>query len=228
MLKKMELNEGVGVFTLDGEEVGKIKRFVLNPATNEVTHLVVQKGWLRPDEKVVPMQMVSYGTEEKIVLTRGVDDFNQLPSFEEKHFIKVTDEDVERMERSGEYSPSTIFPAYYSYPPQGYGGYGGYPAPGLEAYLWPPVETSRNIPEDTVPLKEGTNVISSNGEHVGDVERLFIDSDSNKATHFVITQGFLFKERKLIPVQWVDTVGEKEVHLLVSSELLGRLPAYKS
>lgn len=228
MLRKMELKEGVGVFTPDGEQVGKINRFVLNPATNEVTHIVVQKGWLLHEDKVVPLQMVSSGTDERVVLTGSVDTFNHLPPFEDKHFIRITDEDMDRRDRAEEFSPGVVFPAYYSYPPQGFGAYGGYPAPGLEAYLWPPVETSRNIPEETVSLKEGTNVISSDGEHVGDVERLFVEPDSNRATHFVVTHGLVFKERKLVPTQWVDTVAEDEVHLLVSSKLLEQLPAYES
>ena len=63
----MELKEGTSVFTPNGDEVGRINRFVLDPATNEVTHIVVQKagscrriklclsGWLGP-----PRRSVSY------------------------------------------------------------------------------------------------------------------------------------------------------------------------
>jgi uncharacterized protein YrrD len=218
MLKKMELKEGVGVFTPDGQQVGKINRFVLDPATNEVTHLVVQKGWFLADDKVVSLQMISSATEEKVVLAKNID-LNKLPPFEEKHFIRTVDEDI----------PQTDDPAYkssagyYWYPPE---GYIGYPAYGPEYYAWPPVETRRNIPENTVPLREGANVISSDNKHVGDIERLFIEPDSNRTTHFLITQGLLLKERKLIPAHWVKTVGEDEVHLTVSSQLLERLPAY--
>jgi hypothetical protein len=88
------------------------------------------------------------------------------------------------------------------------------------------METVRNIPEDTIPLKEGTDVMSSDGKHVGDVERLFVTTDSNKATHFVISQG-LFGDRKLVPAHWVKSVGEDKVHLAVNSELLESLPAYE-
>ena len=222
MLKKMELREGVGVFMSDGKQAGKIKRFVLDPATNEITHIVVQKGWLSPDEKVVPMQMVRSIADDKVILNEDVGDFDRLPSFEEKYFVAV-DEGAHR----SDYPTYEIFPAYYSYPPQGYGGYGGYPATALGVYFWQPVETKRNIPEDAVSLKEGANIISSNGEHVGDIERLFVETDTNKVTHFVITQGILFKERKIVPVQWVKSVGEDKVYLLVSSQLLERLPPYE-
>ena len=69
--------------------------------------------------------------------------------------------------------------------------------------------------------------MSSDGEHIGDVERLFINTNSNRATHFVISQGMFFKERKLVPTNWVRSVTEDEVQLYMSSDLLERLPAYE-
>jgi uncharacterized protein YrrD len=217
----MDLKEGTSVFTASGEEVGKINRFVLDPATNEVTHIVVQKGWLLPEDKVVPLRMISSATEERVVLNEDTGDFDQLPPFEETHYVELTEADTMPAERP----TSRYAPAYYWYPPS---GYIGYPAYGLGYYSWPLVETQQNIPENTVPLQEGSNVISSDDEHVGDVERLFVDPDSNRATHFLISQGLLFKERKLVPAHWVRSVEEDKVHLAVPSRLLERLPAYQS
>jgi uncharacterized protein YrrD len=220
----MELKEGMSVFTVGGEEVGKVNRFVLDPATNEVTHIVIQKGWLLPEDKVVPFQMVGSTGEDKVFLSEEIGDFDQLPPFEETYFVRVTDEhpnDPARTEDPAyQYSP-----AYYWYPSHSTLGYPGF---GLGYYAWPPAETRRNIPEDTIPLKEGTDVISSDGEHVGDVERLVIEPELNKATHFVISQGLLFKDRKLVPAQWVKSVEEDKVHLVVSARLLERLPSYET
>ena len=217
----MELKEGTSVFTASGEEVGKINRFVLNPTTNEVTHIVVQKGWLLPEDKVVPLQMVNASTEDRVVLNEDIGDFDELPPFEETHYVELTEDDTSLAERP----PYRSAPAYYLYPPA---GYIGYPTYGLGYYGWPPVETVQNIPGNTVPLKEGSNVISSDDEHVGDVERLFVDPDSNRATHFLVSQGLLFKEQKLVPADWVRSVEEDKVRLAVPSRLLERLPDYES
>jgi uncharacterized protein YrrD len=217
----MELKEGTSVFTTSGEEVGKINRFVLNPTTNEVTHIVVQKGWLLPEDKVVPLRMVSSSTEDRVVLNEDIGDFDELPPFEETHYVELTEDDTSLAERP----PYRYAPAYYLYPPA---GYVGYPTYGLGYYGWPPVETVQNIPGNTVPLKEGSNVISSDDEHVGDVERLFVNPDSNRATHFLVSQGLLFKEQKLVPADWVRSVEEDKVRLAVPSRLLERLPAYES
>ena len=219
----MELKEGMSVFTPGGEEVGKVNRFVLDPATNEVTHIVIQKGWLLPEDKVVPFEMVRSAAGDRVILSEEVNDFDKLPPFEETHFVRVADD------YPGDPSPThdpeyQYSPAYYWYPAQ---SNIGFPGIALGHYTWPSGETKRNIPEDTVPLKEGTNVVSSDGEHVGDVERLFLEEGSNQVTHFVISQGLLFKDRKLVPVHWVKSMEEDEVHLVVSSQLLERLPSYQ-
>lgn len=219
----MELREGIGVFTPGGEEVGRINRFVLDPATNEVTHIVVQKGLLLPEDKVVPFEIVNSATAEKVVLKEEIGDFDELPPFEERHFIRATgdrpDDPIPTPDPEYQYTP-----AYYWYPAQ---SNIGLPGMALGHYTWPTGENKRNIPEDTVALKEGTNVVSSDGEHVGDVERLFLEADSNRVTHFLVSQGILFKDRKLIPLHWVKSVEENNVNLTVPSELLERLPAYE-
>jgi uncharacterized protein YrrD len=218
----MELKEGMSVVTPGGEEVGKVNRFVLDPGTNEVTHIVIQKGWLLPEDKVLPFEMVSSATDDKVVLGKDIGEFDQLPPFEETHFVRAT------VDRPGDPTPAgdpayQYSPAYYWYPSHANIGYPGF---GLGHYAWPPSETKRNIPEDTIPLKEGTDVISSDGKHVGDVEHLIVEPESNKATHFLISQGLFFKDRKLVPAHWVKSVEEDKVYLVVSSRLLERLPAY--
>ena len=219
----MELKEGTSVFTPGGEEVGKVNRFVVDPATNEVTHIVIQKGWLLPEDKVVPFDMVSSATDERVVLSEEVGDFDELPLFEETHFVRATGEGP------GDLTPTAdpkyqYTPAYYWYPAQ---SNIGFPGIGLGHYAWPNGEKTRNIPEDTVPLKEGTNIMSADGKHVGDVERLLLEPDSNMVTHFIVSQGVLFKDRKLIPANWVKSVEEDNVYLVVSSEVLERLPTYE-
>jgi sporulation protein YlmC with PRC-barrel domain len=148
---------------------------------------------------------------------------DQLPPFEETHFVRATDDHPDAPTAASD--PTYEYtPAYYWYPSQ---ANIGYPGIGLAPYTWPTGETRRNIPDDTIPLKEGANIMSSDDKHVGDVERILVDPDSNTVTHFVISQGLLFKDRKLVPVQWVKWVEEDNVYLVVNSKLLERLPSYE-
>lgn len=222
-MQRAELKEGTDVFTADGDQLGEISRFVLDPETNEVTHIVVKKGWLFSEDRVVPFDQVRSMTDEGLVLSEEIQDYDQLPPFEETYFAEVTDRD-HYPDDVNRYSTYPTGPAYYWYPPHGYLGYPGY---GLGATGWPYAMTKQNIPADTVPLKEGTHVVSSDDEHVGDVERLLVDDDTHMVTHFVISQGLFFKDHKLVPANWIRTVTDDQVRLSVSSKLLEDLPTYE-
>jgi sporulation protein YlmC with PRC-barrel domain len=43
----MRFNQGDRVMTVDGKEAGHIERVVIDPRTNEITHLVVRRGLLQ-------------------------------------------------------------------------------------------------------------------------------------------------------------------------------------
>lgn len=217
----MELKEGNRVITADGSEAGKINRFVINPVTLKVTHLVVQKGFLFPEDKVIPINWVASTSEDQVTLSKRAGEVQDLPPFEELHYVPLDEAEQQRLTAV----PYGYGPAYYWYPPFG--------APGIAyPYYAEPVadvavETERNIPKNTVPLEEGAAVIGADGEHVGDVERVMVDPGSNRATHFLISKGLLLKERKLVPIDWVERVMEREVHLGVGSRFIDRLPDYQ-
>lgn len=85
----MQFTEGAKVFTADGERVGAIDRVVLKPDTKEVTHLVVQKGFLFTEDKVVPMSLVGPATEDRVTLREDAGDLQALPDFEESHHVPL-------------------------------------------------------------------------------------------------------------------------------------------
>lgn len=218
----MQFKEGTSVYTENDEEIGKLSRVVLDPVSREVTHIVIEKGLLFPEDKVVPIDMVDTSREDKITLESGIDNFDELTPFEQTYFVDASEVDWDQTTTTTRGPDYGYTPAYYYYPPfGGFAGYAGY------AYASRPVETERNIPEDTIPLQEGVDVISADGEKVGSVEQIFVDSETNQTTHFLISSGVLFKERKLVPIHWVQNILEDAIHLAVSSRLLNNLPDYK-
>ena len=220
----MQFTEGAKVFTADGERAGTIDRVVLEPDTKEVTHLVVQKGFLFTEDKVFPISLVGPATEDQVTLREDAGDLEKLPDFEETHYVPVGPSHPGPGPKPAPSSAHWARPLYL-YPPLGTwwtgAPYTDYDRPRYVA------KTEKNIPEGTVALEEGAKVISSDGEHIGDVERVLTDPQEDRATHLLISEGLILKDKKLIPTGWMSTVHEDEVHLLVGSDSVESLPEYQ-
>ena len=215
----MQFKEGAKVVTADGERVGTVDRIVLDPDTKEVTHLIVQKGFLFTKDKVVPMSLVGPTMAGRVTLREDAGDFEKLPDFKESHYVAV-----DRGSRSGPGPENWVRPLYW-YPPLGAwwttSAYADYAKPQYVA------RTEKHVPEGTVALEEGAKVISRDGKHVGEIERVFTDPLEDRATHLLIAEGLILKKRTMIPTRWMTDVLEDEVHLSVDSECVESLPEYQ-
>jgi uncharacterized protein YrrD len=215
----MQFNQGVSVFASDEKEVGHLDRVVIDPKSHEVTHLVVSQGLIFGNAKVVPLDMVASAGEEQVVLKEDKQRVESLPNFNQDRFISLNEMEVGRQRRSWGHSA----PPVYSYPAAGVPANWYRPIPEQPTNL----DVERNVPTDTVAIKEGARVLAEDGKRVGNVEQVFTYEDSGEITHLLISQGLLLQERKLVPVDWVNVLGENEVRLVVTSALLEDLPRYK-
>jgi uncharacterized protein YrrD len=215
----MQFKEGTHVYAAGGDDVGRIDRVVIDPRTKEVSHVVVRKGFLFTEDKVVPINLIAQATDERVTLRQDAGDLENLPPFEETQYVPIDEEDRATFAPVGYAAPLYWYPTY-----GGVGWYGGasYPMYPNVAY---PTHTEKNIPEGTVGLKEGARVVTASGEHVGSVERIFTQDD--RVTHILVSQGVIFKEKKLVPMGWIVDVKEDEVTLGVRTGVLERLPAFE-
>ena len=76
---------------------------------------------------------------------------------------------------------------------------------------------------DEVVRKAHIKVISSDGMHVGNVERVFADKAFDQITHLLISREIPSQDRKLIPIKWVQSMGDATVHLRVTKDLVEEL-----
>lgn len=215
----MEIRAGVPVKTARDEVLGRVDRVVIEPWTLEITHIVVQKGFLFTNDKLVPFSWIASANEDEVTLKRDVTGIDDLPDFEETLYrpLNGTDTEVDPVRSAYMARP------YFWYPPVG-GAPLGFPGD----YGIPParVEVEKNIPEGTVALKEGADVYDKDEQKVGKVERIIADPDARQTTHFVLSSGVLFQDHKLIPIHWVRAMEEDSVHLEVGSRFLNRLPPF--
>lgn len=216
----MQFKQGVSVYTADGQDVGRVDRVVIDPRTKTVTDIVVQKGFLFTEDKVVPISLIASATNDRVSLRPDAGELDKLPSYEETHYLPLTD-----AEAAAASYPIGYAPPFYVYPPMG--GWVGYSMNYPSYYAPRAVDTEQNIPEDTVALREGARVISADGQHVGNIEQVLTESFADRAASFVISQGVIFKERKRIPMAWVSKIEEDEVHLNVHADMLNQVRAYQ-
>ncbi|MBX3011480.1 MAG: PRC-barrel domain-containing protein [Caldilineaceae bacterium] len=243
----MQFKKDAPVYTSAGEQVGTIERVVLDPQTNEVSHLVIRQGWLFTEDKVIPIELIDTAVEAGIQLRSDVQNLDQLPLFEEVHYIPYEADTHAENTTAAATNPegvvqatetpddptttttySTVTDAFslYGYPPIGLAwpaydlGYYGYPD---ELYK---VKVKRHIPTGTVALKEGAAVVDSRGDRVGTVKRI-VTTDEGQVTHLLISEGWIFKEQRLVPIAWVNTVTDEEVTLHVNTDILKRLPEHQ-
>lgn len=219
----MQLIEKAQVITSDGILAGHITHVVLDPATKKVTHIVVRVGTLVSTDKVIPMTLVETCTPEQVTLRIGEKALQTLPDFEEACYIPVDIPEPNELSALAGIMGGWL----YFYPPPELPLQHHEPADHPYHMTHRFVEsTLQNIPEGEIALKEGASVISADFHTVGHVESILVSPDTGCVTHMLISKGILFKAHKLIPVAWINIVGESEVHLNVDSEVIKRLPDY--
>lgn len=211
-VKMTTYKKGTQMYSSVGEHIGELKRVVLDPVSRKVSHLVVEKGILVKEDKVVPIGLVSDQEGNRIALELTAEELEDFPQFSQTHFVlsKNWDKSVEDLK---------TYRYISSYHWWNAGGL-GYATPRLMH------KQLGNIPDNAVALKEGANVVTPNGEKVGFLSSIIADSQSHAITHVVVSNGGLNPVRKLVPIFWVDKFTGDKVDLLIQEKYYQNLPKY--
>jgi hypothetical protein len=182
----------------------------------------VRQGLIFTEDKVIWIDMLERADAERAVMRAYTGDPDDLPNFEETHYIPA-----ERVYEGRIPDPLDSAGSLYMYPPIGMFSYSA----GLASGVYPAdrhyVEhTHQNIPENTLALREGARVIDHDDKVVGHIESIIVDEASGYATHVVISRGFLLTTHKVIPASWLKSLDEDTMVLLVDSMLVENLPDY--
>lgn len=211
----MEYSKGTPVVTADGSAAGRLAKIVVDPVTDEVTHLVVEKGVVRKQTRVVPIDRVKSATSGEICLQVEADHLDELPTFEEDCYVMLDDEEMERT-GMGAGTDLNRAPALYGYWPVSGGGAGPLPGTAPARFV---ADTCTNVPSGAAVLSEGTVVVGADDRELGRIERVISQDDDpeGRVSHFVISQGTVRKKRRLVPIEWVERIEDRKVRLAVGS-----------
>lgn len=215
-MQLLELQEDAMVRSPSGEDLGEIERFVINPSTREVSHVVVKQGVIFTEHRVVPVDLIDHVDAEGPVLSADVDP-DDLPPFETEHYVPVDQVTRDRVDsRLGDAS-------MWRYPTLTTGFYPAYPGIGIPYRTEPQMTTVRdfNIPKGTKVVDDQTPVESASGRVVGTVTEVVIDED-DRLSHLAVAIDGLEGDR-IVPAHWIDSIAESRIVLAVGEESLRHL-----
>jgi uncharacterized protein YrrD len=214
MLTNLQL--GAQVKSATNDNLGKVKLVVADPKSNEVTHLIIEKGVLGTRQVVADRSLVRQVSDDgkTVWLTLSQAELDQLPDFIEHKIPYITP------------PGSLINPT----PGMGFGATAqtGYTEPVTAASSQGLAERM-NVPSDSVLVKQGAEVEALDGK-LGKVKRVNLEPASGQITGFVVEHGVFSHQEYNVSMEQVESVTESCVRLKVSKAMLtnpGSNPQYQ-
>jgi sporulation protein YlmC with PRC-barrel domain len=197
----MDIPVDAEVHCADGP-CGRSTHVILNPTTDEVTHLVVKEKRFPHTKRLVPIALVLETTPHLIRLRCTEDELTKLEPFIVTQFIQQE------------------IPHYY------YAG-GTYM---LSPYVIPEPETDwvsvehESIPPSELAVSRGSGVEATDG-HVGRVDEFLVNPVNGHITHLILREGHLWGQKDMIiPISQIDRIGGDTVYLKLDKKRIGALP----
>ena len=192
----MDVPTNAQVYCAD-EPCGRSTYVILNPVTDELTHLVVQQESFPPTNRLVPVGLIAESTQHRILLRCTKRELSSMPPFTETEFIQPADGDTD---------PLMMWP---------------YAVPESAAMT---LEHER-IPLGELAIRRGARVDATDG-HVGQVDEFLVDPETCHITHLVMREGHLWRTKDIaIPVSQIERIDEDTVHLKIDKADIAALPA---
>jgi len=193
MNEETEFAMGAMASCVDGPG-GKVSRVIIDPATETVTHLVIEPKYRLAVGRLVPLDLVDT-TAGDIRLRCTVEEFGNLEAAQETELV----DDV-----------------------TGGLGLGGLAGPGGVASPVP-VILQDVVPLGEADVERGDPVHALDGE-IGRVQGLLVDPDDHRVTHVLLEEGHLWGRKKVsIPVSAVTGV-ENGIWLSLTKKQVEDLP----
>jgi hypothetical protein len=194
---------------------GELRRLIIDPATDTVTHLVIERGHSKEAARLVPGDLAET-TDGEIRLRCTLAEFDKFDHAEER---ELGDKADERIGDIGVLSGGFVY---------GVGGDALAPIGGGFVDLGPVPERRRTFVEDVIPMGEdqvgpGDQVHAVDGE-IGRVKGFLVNPDDHRVTHVLLKEGHLWGRKEVaIPMTAVTGV-ETGIRLNLTKEQVGDLP----
>lgn len=174
---------------LDGV-CGQSTCVLINPATQFVTHIVVEDTDKPEVQYLVPLAEIKLSTPHLIQLRCTIDELKTLP-----RFVRI---DYERR--------STLYPLCW------YEGYLGGPTMMLEDNLVP--ISHPLVPEGEQAVHQGAQVEACDG-HLGQLDEFLLDPTTERIDYIVLHERHLWHQQALIvPASQIKQIKDDTIYLM--------------
>jgi sporulation protein YlmC with PRC-barrel domain len=195
----MDFSLNVEVHCTDGR-CGRSTHIILNPATEQVTHLVVREKRPSTVERLVPVKLVAQTAAEVILLNCSLEQFANLEPFNQSEFVY---RDVPH--HATDPSLTLLWP---------------YSVPAKRIVD----DKIRPIPPGELAVRRGAQVRATDGR-IGRVDEFMVDPETGNITHLCLREGYIREGKQVcIPVSEIDRIQEKVVYLKIDREAVAALP----
>jgi uncharacterized protein YrrD len=172
---------------------------ILNPITDQVTHIAVEGNSFPYVKRLVPVEKIKETTSDMIQLNCDLYEYVTMPEFIQSEFII----------------------------PSPYGGNEEIPTTMLLPYamvLGTITIEHEQIPPNELAIHRGTPVMAIN-ERVGQVDEFLVEPKSGYITHLVLREGHLWGKKDVsIPVSQIDHIEKDTVYLKIFKQEVEALP----
>ena len=217
----MRLELGNRVRCTDGA-YGELADIVIDPLEKRVTHLVIQPQQDDRQKGLVPIQLAK-GRDDKqreIELECTLDEAQGFESVHETAYLRLGERPAEDPDWDIGVEAVLALPYYAG---QGYAGLES----GYSTLDSPVTMYYDRVPKGEVELRRASAVISADGHSLGEVDGFVVDADEH-ITHFVLERGHLWGRKEVtIPIGAVARVESDVVHVTLSKDEVGALPAVR-
>jgi sporulation protein YlmC with PRC-barrel domain len=179
---------------------GRCTELILDPKTEQVTHLVVREDRAPHTQRLVPITQVLETRPHWIHLRCTRDELTAMEDYMSQEKVRVN-------------VPLPYWPGEYTMQP---------------IYISDTTEITldrERVPQGEVALHRGARVHATDGP-IGQVDEFLIDSTNGHITHLVLRVGHLWGKRDVtIPVSEIDRIEQDSIYLKLNKLLIGALPA---
>jgi sporulation protein YlmC with PRC-barrel domain len=199
---------GAHVRTRDGHDVGKIDRLILDPDTGDLKSVAIRQGFILRHDIEIPIGAFEAGEGDELRLGVTEAAVHDFPRFVEADYTSASDD----------YAPTYGAPSANVLIPGG-----GYYEPFLNDDAAGALQASEQMAaafsaEDlaNAVIGDGNDVISSDGEKVGEVHELAFDSAGGRLTQFTLRRELFLGESVALPASLIARIDDGKITLRAS------------